>query len=186
MKIEELHTHNQGSRDGWVPDIIVYHICDCSLEETIHIFQGSEREVSSNYIVGRDGRILQMVDIRDKAWCQGLEPENIPNARSQIVRDRNVNPNLYCVSIEHEGVYKETHGELTAAQEEATIELSKHIIEQIKEYYGTDIQIDREHLIGHCDIDPERRSYCPGERFPFDEIIGTLKKWRENKKESDK
>lgn len=181
MKIEELQTNNKSSREGWVPDMIVYHICDCSFEETIRIFQGTEREVSSNFIVGRDGRVAQMVDIRDKAWCQGLAPTTIPNARSALVRERGVNPNLYCISIEHEGVYKETHGELTDIQRKTSIELSKHIIELVREYYGTDIQIDRDHIIGHCDIDPERRSYCPGEKFPFDEIIGSLKKWRDEK-----
>jgi len=27
--------------------------------------------VSSHFIVGQDGRVAQMVDIRDTAWCNG-------------------------------------------------------------------------------------------------------------------
>lgn len=176
MDIEQIETENKSSREGYKPDLIVYHICDCSVKETIEIFQDTKMERSSNFIIGKDGKVYQMVDIRDKAWCQGLAPERIKNARLPVVRERNVNPNLYCISIEHEGVYNETHGKLTDAQLAATIELSKHILAQVKSFYGTDIPIDRQHLVGHCDIDPIRKSYCPGELFPFDEILAALKK----------
>lgn len=132
-------------------------------------------ERSSNYIVGKDGKVVQMVDIREKAWCQGLPQDAIQRAKLPAVVERNVNPNFYCISIEHEGVYKETHGKLTDAQLAATIELTRHILSEVKEYFGTDIPVDRQHLVGHCVIDPVNRSYCPGELFPFDEVISALK-----------
>lgn len=176
MEIKQLETVNKSSREGYKPDMIVYHICDCSVGETIDIFKDPKMERSSNYIVGRDSRVYRMVDIRDKAWCQGIPPEYIPKARSEIVRRRGVNPNYYCVSIEHEGVYKETHGKLTEAQFAATVELTRQILVDVKKYYGIDIPVDREHLIGHCDINPIKKSYCPGELFPWDRLFAALQK----------
>lgn len=105
--------------------------------------------------------IYQFVKIEDMAWGNGLDIE--------------VNPNLYTVSIEHEGIYEETLGKLTEKQLKSSIFLHEHIIGYIGKVYGKGFNVDRKHIIGHCDIDPIRKPFCPGEDFPYDEIISILR-----------
>ena len=40
---------------------------------------------------------------------------------------------------------------------------------------GLEIPIDREHMIGHCEINPVTRPHCPGEAFPYDALIAAAK-----------
>jgi len=49
---------------------VVVHIADGFYEGTISHQLDPATEVSSHFIVGRDGRIAQMVDTADKAWTQ--------------------------------------------------------------------------------------------------------------------
>ena len=52
----------------------------------------------------------------------------------------------------------------------------KEIINYVKIKYDYDIPIDREHIIGHNEINPIVRKKCPGYKFTFDKIINELKK----------
>ena len=51
----------------------------------------------------------------------------------------------------------------------------KEIIAYMKEKYNYDFPIDREHIIGHNEVNPIVRTKCPGNKFSFDQIIRTLK-----------
>ena len=86
-----------------------------------------------------------------------------------------VNPNQYCISIECEGVWSETKGALTDKQLAAAAELTRYIVAEVKRIYKVDIPIDREHMIGHCEINPVTRPHCPGEAFPYDALIAAAK-----------
>lgn len=90
-----------------------------------------------------------------------------------------VNPNLYCVSIECEGVWSETKGALTDKQLAAAAELTRYIVAEVKRIYKVDIPIDREYMIGHCEINPVTRPHCPGEAFPYDALIAAAKEGME-------
>ena len=48
-------------------------------------------------------------------------------------------------------------------------------MEEIDRIYGMEIPIDREHMIGHCEINPVTRPHCPGEAFPYDALIAAAK-----------
>lgn len=102
------------------------------------------------------------------AWTQGVVNQPI---HPYVKAHNGVNPNLYCVSIECEGKWSETHGALTDKQLAAAAWLTCHIVEEIDRIYGIEIPIDREHMIGHCEINPVTRPHCPGEDFPFDRLI---------------
>lgn len=175
MNIIKDSTNNKWSRKGQKPDIIVCHITDGSYGSAVSWFKNPESGVSAHFVIGRNGEITQLIDIKDASWAQGLSTSAIRNASLGIVRTRGINPNLYCISIEHEGFYDQTRGELTEAQKKASIELIKHIIAEVKRIYGIDIPADRKHIIGHCEINPKGKPHCPGELFPFDEIIAGVK-----------
>jgi N-acetylmuramoyl-L-alanine amidase len=55
-------------------DVLVLHstcMMTNDIEEVIRLFQTPSSEVSSHYIVGKDGRVVQMVSEADRAWHAG-------------------------------------------------------------------------------------------------------------------
>jgi len=174
MNINRGITVNQSSRQGYKPELIVCHITEGSLWGAVSWFKNSASQASSHFLVGRKGEVIQLVDITEKAWCNGriLNPSN--ETVKKYYNSGNKDGNLYTISIEHEGVWKNTKGTLTALQEKATTELIRYIVSEVKRLYGTDIAIDRQHIIGHYEIDSVNKCNCPGWLFPFDRIIQTL------------
>lgn len=55
-------------------DVIVLHSTCTSTndtEETVRLFQDPPSQVSSHYVVGKDGQVVQMVSESDRAWHAG-------------------------------------------------------------------------------------------------------------------
>ncbi len=168
---------NCSSRKGYTPIVIVNHISEGSKESCISWFKSKNNNNSStHFLVGKDGSIYQFVKIEDAAWGNGLYLHDVKNAHSSIVRSKKVNPNLYTVSIEHEGIYEKTKGSLSEEQLNSTVKLHKYIIDYVRLKYGNTINQDRRYIIGHNEIDPVRKPFCPGDKFPFNEIIKALRK----------
>lgn len=180
MVISQRHSSNYGNRCGWVPDVIVCHITDGGFEGAVETLCGADGgSLSAHFVVGRNGQVAQLVDIRKEAYCNGTQSgspsgyEYVGRATAALVKNRRVNANLYTISIECEGT-DATHGILTDAQFSALVELIKYIRQQVKEIYGIDIPADRTHLIGHCEIAPREKPDCPGRSFPWDKLIAAL------------
>mgnify|MGYP000456708466 FL=1 len=178
---------NKSSRRGYAPEIIVDHITDGSAQSCINWFNSpNNTQSSAHFLVARDGKAYQFVAIEDNAWANGIDVSDIPKAKAAIVKSKGVNPNWYSVSIEHEGIYNETRGALTQKQLESTIMLHRYIIAYVKDRYNTTIPANRNHILGHYEINPTRKPNCPGEKYPFDYIITELNRketieltWRE-------
>jgi N-acetyl-anhydromuramyl-L-alanine amidase AmpD len=166
---------NKSDRKGYKPEIIVDHISEGSDESCISWFTSKNNTKSSaHFLVAKDGKVYQFVDIERNAWANGLSEEAIPKALASIIRIKKANPNLYSVSIEHEGVYIQSHGTLTAEQIKSTIMLHRYISAYVEDKYGNAILFDREHILKHCEISPIAKPNCPGEKFPMDYIIVEL------------
>ena len=169
---------NRG-RQGWIPDIIVCHITEGAFNGAVSWLINPQSQVSSHFVVAQDGRVAQLVPLTDTAWANGTTTgtDNRGNRHSRItaVRDRNVNANLYTISIEHEGRLTETGGRLTPAQLEATLWLVAHIRSEVKRIFNKEIPINRDNIVGHADITPRWKPNCPGAGFQFDEIIQRLR-----------
>lgn len=182
MEIKQYQSPNKMSRNGWKPDIIVCHISDGYFESGIGWLCNPKSQASAHFFVSKLGEIAQLVDIREAAFINGTSTMNTDDNRhyshssSYFVRDRKTNANYYTIGIEHEGFYADTHGKLTDEQLQATIWLTGYIKEQVKEIFGTELQLDREHILGHCEVSPITKPNCPGEEFQFDEIINFYKK----------
>ena len=168
MKIVQHRTPNQSSRGGYKPCLIVWHIADGTFNGTVSWEKNPASQTSSHFVLGENGEIAQLVPLTEAAWTQG----KVNNPTHPLVKMRkNVNPNLYCISVECEGFWKDTKGKLTDKQLKAAAWLTSYIVEEVDRIYGVEIPIDREHMIGHCEINPVTRSHCPGELFQFDELI---------------
>jgi len=181
MNITQKASPNRyNGRNGWKPDMIVCHITEGSYSGAVSWLCNPASEASAHFVVAQDGRITQLVPLTDSAWCNGTSTSAARNTyygKSTLaaVRERKTNANYYAVSIEHEGVYAKTKGKLTDVQLKATTELIAYIRKEVKRIYGVEIPLDREHIVGHYQINPVTKPNCPGSLFQFDAIISALK-----------
>jgi N-acetylmuramoyl-L-alanine amidase len=180
-----------GSRGKWKPLGVGEHISIGTLQSMYWTFSNPNngRQASAHYGVGRKGEIWQYVDIRRAAWTQGIsDSASFNRATAPIVRaNMGVNPNLYLVSIEHEGYYEGymengqtivenlgADGDLTEIQFYATCWLHKHIQEEVREIYGSTFSLSPYSTPGHFQIDPKRKPFCPGVKFPWSRLHAEL------------
>lgn len=159
-------------RQNQIPDFIVCHITGGSFTSAINTITNPASQVSYHYVVSPYGKIAQSVEITDTAWANGTtnSGDNRDNKHSTIpqVRTRRRNANQYTISI---GFADSVRGELTPAQLAAGIELIWHIRNQVQSIYGLAIPMARTNIIGHHEITPITRWFCPGPLFPFEEIV---------------
>lgn len=161
-------------RNGWKSDITVCHQSGTiDLASALNWYLRKGSDCSPHFVIDVNGDIHQLVDLDNGAWCNGTETN--PNqklyygkATSRLVRERKTNANYYTYSIEFVHC---TYGNITEAQIAAAIELIKTVIIPHMKKNGVTPQIDRDHLIGHCEIDPVGRAFCPGKQFPYERII---------------
>lgn len=162
-------------RKNYIPNIIVCHINNTYHGAITHFYNKSD-EVSCHYLIRRDGHVKQIVSLDDSSWANGTSINESSDvyykfAVSPLVNTINDNANYFTFSIEHESF----DGSLTDAQINSSVKVIKEIIKYLKDKYNYDFKIDREHIIGHNEINPIVRPKCPGNQFPFDKIIDSLK-----------
>lgn len=147
MNIVKKLCANFSSREGYKPEVIVVHISAGSLTSMTNWFQTPNSQASAHYGVGKDGSVLQYVEEKNKAWHAGRV--NNPNFK---LYKQGINPNLYTIGIENEGL------DLVNATDTQRKSLYELIIDVCKR---NNIPIDRDHIIGHYQIDSINRQYCP-------------------------
>lgn len=188
MNIKFERSPNRMDRNGYRPVIIVNHITEGNFSGAKGWLKNPQAEVSSHYITGRDGQVVQLVDLKDASWCNGTTTNPNDNrywgkAKNPLVLKHKSNANYYTVTIEHEGWSATTKGALTEAQYKTTLELHKHIINEVHRIWGHYIPITRDNISGHFEINPITKPNCPGKQFPFDRLIKDLKAWNYGKGE---
>lgn len=120
-------------------------------------------QASAHYVVTRTGEIHQLVADENTAWHAGAV------ANPTWCLYDGTNPNYRTIGIEHE-CYPDVGGDgnLTEEQYQATLWLHRQLIAK----HG--IPIDREHIIGHYQIDSVNRPNCPGSAFPWARLMNDL------------
>jgi hypothetical protein len=142
--------------------------------------EGSNNPVSSHYIVGQDGRVVQAVSEQDGAWANGDisgTPANLPfhTVGDGVHRDAwwnpSVNPNNITISIEHCKPSSDNSNALTPTQQEASFHL---ILDICQRHNIPSRPADASGgITGHFSIDPINRSHCPGP-YPWDKLWNYL------------
>ena len=173
MQIINRPSPNRTSgRQGQIPDFIVCHITGGSFTSAINTITNPASQVSYHFVVNREGTVAQSVDISDTAWANGttINGDNRDNHHSTIpqIRSRRLNANQFTISI---GFADSTSGELSAVQLLAGVDLLMYILAYVRNLYGFDIPLARTNIIGHHEVNPITRPFCPGPRFPFEELI---------------
>lgn len=163
------HT-NKSSRHGYKPCAIVNHITDGTAESAIEWFTSPHnKESSCHFLVDRKGNIWRFVDVEYNAWHAGLSIGNIPESPSELVREMGTGVNNYTIGIEHEGYEgRGLDGTLTPDQYASTLYLHTKLIDMYQ------IPVDRKHILGHFEINPWDRPYCPGINFPWIRLMNDL------------
>lgn len=121
--------------------------------------------VSSNYIIGKNGDIYELVPWQGnrRAWGNGIV-ENYDRTLAWLVEAvrTGTNPNLLTVSIEHEASEKEmlSHASMTDIQFNSSIELTAAILS------AAGLKASHETIVGHNQISGLKKQYCPGVIFP--------------------
>ncbi len=146
----------------WPIDTVVLHTTEGGLQATLNEFQSSPRHVSAHYVVARDGRVFQMVSEDQIAFHAGFVSAG-PESRFL-----GTNPNAYSIGIEivNPSIIRGPV-DFPMAQKVAVFALVKDVVER------NHIPIDRDHLVGHSEIDPTSRK-DPGPGFPWDELLAYL------------
>lgn len=175
IKTKSSPNHYNG-RFGWKADMIIFHQTGGSeLTPALNWYLNPNAQCSPNWVIDTNGDIYELVSPENAAYCNGTTTKSgnlyYKNATSTIVKSRATNANYYTYSME---CVHCAHGDITAEQVTAIVELIKNVIIPDMEKNGVTPKIDREHCIGHCEINPITRSFCPGKNFPYDEIIARV------------
>jgi len=124
--------------------VIIHHTAQDSLKQTINTFTISRTQVSSHYVVGRDGEIVQMLNDYLRSWHAG---------RGRWGNDTDLNSASIGIELDNNGSEP-----FTQAQIESLLVLLK----RLKWKYG----IPAANFIGHSDIAPSRK-VDPSTYFPW-------------------
>ncbi len=127
------------------PEIEAF-FCNCLVPDEHPYFAGiAAVQVSAHFLVRRDGELVQFVALGDRAWHAG---KSCFEGRERC--------NDFSIGVELEGCDDEAY---EAAQYERLAELS---VVLMAAYPG----IVPEHIVGHCDIAPGRKT-DPGQAFDW-------------------
>ncbi|GGA49643.1 N-acetylmuramoyl-L-alanine amidase [Okeania sp. KiyG1] len=155
LAIEWIPSPNFGNRPGGPSDvtsIIYHHTGSSNIDGTINWFQRTdiprEERVSAHYVIGQDGRIVNMVDTNYRAWHAGISELN---GRSDV--------NDYSIGIEIVNPDGNFYS-YTEAQYESLEWLTQDLLNKYPSIT---------HLTGHEDVAPGRKS-DPGDLFDWNRI----------------
>ena len=153
-------------RSGHTPRWIIIHGTAgfSSAQEVGKYFQRAD--VSTHYVIGRDGFLVRCVSEQDSAWANGGVTEGHDPWWS-----RSLNPNLVTLSIEHVKPHKDNSDQLTERQKVTSFKLVRRLCNR---YQIPKRQADAHGgITGHFSMDPVNRSFCPGP-YPWDELFAFL------------
>lgn len=141
------------------------HVMDGTMASAVAWFQNPASQVSAHYLVGLDGRVVNMVPVSagatKKAWAQGI---TTPGSQWTPIVPNGANPNNYLVSIEHEGHPFDANF-MNDKQYAASLELHRMLVGMFH------IPVDADHIVGHYRFDHINRANCPGPKFPFQRLF---------------
>lgn len=127
--------------------VIIHHTAQDSLKQTINTFTLSRTQVSSHYVVGRDGEIVQMLNDYLRSWHAG---------NGRWGNDTDLNSASIGIELDNNGSEPFT---------EAQIESLLVLLKRLKWKFG----IPTANFIGHSDIAPSRK-VDPSTYFPWREL----------------
>ncbi len=135
-------------RDGLTPSLIVLHYTAMdSATEALDRLCDPVHEVSAHYLIGGDGTLWQMVREEDRAWHAGA---------GEWHGQSDINSRSIGIELDNTGAHPFS---------ELQLDVLETLLHQIMNRWA----IPPEHVIGHSDMAPGRKS-DPGPRFPWQRL----------------
>lgn len=129
--------------------LVLHHTALDTDEECIALFQKPENNVSSNFLVGKDGRLFQFVSLEHRAWHAGV---SLLHGRMALNRSS--------IGVEITGDGNRTP--FTPAQIETVVRLVGVLTAMF--------ELDAPWIVGHQHIAPDRKN-DPGALFPWNDVV---------------
>jgi N-acetylmuramoyl-L-alanine amidase len=127
--------------------IIIHHTTDHSNEEALRTLTSPVLGVSAHYLIGRDGKLVQLVDERQRAWHAGI---------SWWGGQTDMNSASIGIELDNDG-----EEPFADAQIKALIRLLDHLRARYR--------IPAANVLGHGDVAPGRK-VDPSARFPWERL----------------
>lgn len=127
--------------------VIIHHTGGDTADHALRTLGDPLRGVSAHYLIARDGKIIQLVDERARAWHAG---------ESKWGANTDINSSSLGIELDNNG-----HEPFPDAQISALLRLLTDIDERH--------HIPRENVLGHADVAPKRKS-DPSRYFPWQRL----------------
>ena len=127
--------------------VILHHTSDDTVDQALRTLADPLRSVSAHYLIGRAGRIIQLVDERARAWHAG---------ESKWGADADINSASLGIELDNNG---------REPFPDAQISALLRLLADIKERY----RIPAANFIGHADVAPGRK-VDPSRYFPWNTL----------------
>lgn len=124
--------------------IILHHTAQDSLSQTLKTFTVTRTQVSAHYVIGEDGRVIQMVNDYLRAWHAG---------NSTWGKNTDINSSSIGIELDNNG---------TEIFSEKQIISLLALLTKLKKDYNIPVQ----NIIAHSDIAPSRKK-DPSALFPW-------------------
>ena len=164
---DKFRSLNFDKRKKNISFIILHYTETKTLEEAISLLTDQERKVSCHFILDINGRIFNLVDLKNRAWHAG---------ESKWKNFKDLNSHSIGIEIVYPGEKSKT---LYAKKQ---IKSLINLIIFLKKKYN----IKNNRILGHSDIAPLRK-IDPGKFFPWEELDKfSLGIWVKTKKDDTK
>ena len=153
MKIKHLKSPNyiHCNKRRNIHSVIIHYTGMRSLQSAVERLLSKTYEVSSHYLISRNGKIIQLVKDNNIAWHAGI---------SNWFKFKNLNKNSIGIELENKG----HQGGYQAFPNKQIVQLIK-ILKILKRKF----KIKNINITGHSDIAPNRK-IDPGEKFPWKKL----------------
>jgi len=127
--------------------VIIHHTSNDNVDDALSTLTSPERKVSSHYLIGRDGAIIQLVDERNRAWHAG---------KSWWGGLTDINSVSLGIELDNNG---------SEPFPDVQIEALLTLLNDIRQRYP----IPSANFIGHADVAPTRKD-DPSVLFPWEKL----------------
>ena len=124
--------------------VILHHTSSDSVEQALGTLMNPVRSVSAHYLIARDGKIIQLVDERARAWHAG---------ESKWGAEADINSASLGIELDNNG-----HEPFADVQ----ISVLLRLLADIRDRY----RIPAGNFLGHADVAPRRKT-DPSRHFPW-------------------
>ncbi len=127
--------------------VIIHHTSDDNIAQALGTLTNPLRAVSAHYLIGRDGKIYQLVDERARAWHAG---------QSKWGNNSDLNSSSIGIELDNSGQEPFPEPQISALL---------GLLADIKQRLG----IPRANFLGHADVAPKRKT-DPSRYFPWQRL----------------